>query len=174
MSKSLGNIRRALGGDRPLRRRRPSLVFLHSKQPWDGYRFSMDAVGEGVRLFLKQLWSTYHFLVLYENAAESGSGARPAGETTDLDRWVLSRLAATVEAVTERLEAFDATMAGREIAAFVDDLSNWYVRRSRRRFWEGDPVAFATLRECLVTVAKLLAPYTPFVADEDLRQPRRR
>ena len=57
-------------------------------------------------------------------------------------------------------------MGGRAIAAFVDDLSNWYVRRSRRRFWEGDPVAFATLRECLVTVAKLLAPFTPFVADE--------
>jgi isoleucyl-tRNA synthetase len=68
--------------------------------------------------------------------------------------------------VTERLEAFDATMAGRAIQEFVDDLSNWYVRRSRRRFWDGDPVAFETLRECLVTTAKLLAPFTPFIADE--------
>ena len=141
--------------------------FFTSKQPWDGYRFSMDAVGEGVRLFLKQLWSTYYFLVMYENAAASQETAAPvAGEQTELDRWVLSRLAATVEDVTVRLDAFDATMAGRSIAAFVDDLSNWYVRRSRRRFWEGDPVAFATLRECLLTTAKLLAPFTPFVSDE--------
>jgi isoleucyl-tRNA synthetase len=71
-----------------------------------------------------------------------------------------------VQEVTDRLEAYDATVAGRAIAAFVDELSNWYVRRSRRRFWDGDPAAFATLRHCLVTVAKLLAPFTPFIADE--------
>ena len=88
------------------------------------------------------------------------------GGTTDVDRWVLSRLAGTVEEVTARLDLYDATSAGRAIAAFVDDLSNWYVRSTRRRFWDGDPAAFATLRECLVTVAKLLAPFTPFVADE--------
>ena len=141
--------------------------FFTSKQPWDGYRFSVEAVGEGVRLFLKQLWNTYAFLTLYENAAAApDASAAPAGEPTELDRWIRSRLAATVEEVTDRLEDFDATMGGRAIAAFVDDLSNWYVRRSRRRFWEGDPVAFATLRECLVTTAQLLAPFTPFVADE--------
>jgi isoleucyl-tRNA synthetase len=139
--------------------------FFTSKQPWDGYRFSMEAVGEGVRLFLRQLWNTYSFLALYENAA-AGQENRPAGEETELDRWIRSRLAATVAEVTERLEAFDATMAGRAIQEFVDDLSNWYVRRSRRRFWDGDPVAFETLRECLVTTAKLLAPFTPFIADE--------
>ncbi|MGZ4276759.1 MAG: isoleucine--tRNA ligase [Solirubrobacteraceae bacterium] len=132
--------------------------FFTSKQPWDGYRFSFDAVGESVRLFLRQLWNTYAFLTTYEPEHE--------GEQTDLDRWALSRLAGTVEEVTERLDAFDATTAGRAIATFVDDLSNWYVRRSRRRFWDGDGVAFATLRECLVTVAQLLAPFTPFVADE--------
>ena len=87
-------------------------------------------------------------------------------EPTELDRWILSRLSATVAEVTERLEAFDATTAGRAIAAFVDDLSNWYVRRSRRRFWEGERAAFDTLQHCLVTVAQLLAPFTPFVADE--------
>ncbi len=139
--------------------------FFTSKQPWDGYRFSMDAVGEGVRLFLRQLWNTYSFLALYENAA-AGQENRPEGQETELDRWIRSRLAATVAEVTERLEAFDATMAGRAIQDFVDDLSNWYVRRSRRRFWDGDPVAFETLRECLVTTAKLLAPFTPFIADE--------
>jgi isoleucyl-tRNA synthetase len=141
--------------------------FFSSKQPWDGYRFSLETIGEGVRLFLNTLWNTYGFYVLYENAAGEGA-ADPAPQTapTDLDRWVLSRLGATVEVVTERLDAFDATTASREIAAFVDDLSNWYVRRSRRRFWDGDPRAFATLRECLVTVSQLLAPFCPFLADE--------
>ncbi len=134
--------------------------FFTSKQPWDGYRFSMEAIGEGVRLFLRQLWNTLVFLQTYR--AEEGVEAAP----TELDRWVRSRLDATVEEVTDRLEHYDATTAGRAIAAFVDELSNWYVRRSRRRFWEGDPAAFATLRECLLTVARLLAPFTPFVADE--------
>ena len=137
--------------------------FFTAKQPWDGYRFSVDAVGDGVRLFLKQLWNSYSFLVLYENAAGEN---QIEGEETELDLWLRSRLAGTVEEVTEALEGFDATSGGRAIAAFVDDLSNWYVRRSRRRFWEGDAVAIATLREALVTVSKLLAPFTPFIADE--------
>ncbi|HEY8581293.1 MAG TPA: isoleucine--tRNA ligase, partial [Capillimicrobium sp.] len=132
--------------------------FFTSKQPWDGYRFSTDAIGEGVRGFLRQLWNTYAFLDRYQPERES--------VPTDLDRWALSRLAATVEEVTERLDAYDATTAGRAIAAFVDDLSNWYVRRSRRRFWDGEQAAFDTLRTCLTTVAQLLAPFTPFVADE--------
>src|SRR4051812_15923788 len=144
--------------------------FFSSKQPWDGYRFSEETIAEGVRLFLNTLWNTYGFLVLYENAAEAagqlGENSSPPTPPTDLDRWALSRLSATVEVVTQRLDDFDATGGAREIATFVDDLSNWYVRRSRRRFWDGDARAFATLRECLVTVAQLLAPFTPFIADE--------
>ncbi|HEX2103283.1 MAG TPA: isoleucine--tRNA ligase [Solirubrobacteraceae bacterium] len=133
--------------------------FFTSKQPWDGYRFNIDAIGESVRLFLRQLWSTYSFLAMYTPERE--------GEQTELDRWVLSRLSAVVTEVTERLEDFDATTAGRAIAAFVDeDVSNWYVRRSRARFWNGDRAAFDTLTQVLVTVAQLLAPFTPFVADE--------
>ena len=88
------------------------------------------------------------------------------GAETELDRWIRSRLAATTERVRERMEDYDTTFAGRAVADFVDDLSNWYVRLSRRRFWDGDGVAFETLHECLVTVAKLLAPLTPFIADE--------
>ncbi len=147
--------------------------FFTSKQPWDGYRFSAETIGEGVRLFLKQLWSTYYFYALYadasadelDRAGEDGSPAEtsPAG---DLDRWALSRTTATAELVAERLEAYDATTAGRAIASLVDELSNWYVRRSRRRFWDGEREAFVTLHTCLVTVAKLLAPFCPFIADE--------
>jgi isoleucyl-tRNA synthetase len=161
--------------------------FFTSKQPWDGYRFSEEAIGEGVRLFLKQLWSTYFFYALYANANASvlnevnGAGAEPAPATgpgaggsgtsaataeSALDRWALSRTAATAQTVAERLDAYDATTAGRAIAELVDDLSNWYVRRSRRRFWDGEQAAFATLRECLLIVSKLLAPFCPFVADE--------
>jgi isoleucyl-tRNA synthetase len=145
--------------------------FFTSKQPWDGYRFSAEAIGGGVRLFLKQLWSTYYFYVLYANASAQelgGAAGDPSqgSDTADLDRWALSRTTATAELVAERLEAYDATSAGRAIAGLVDELSNWYVRRSRRRFWEGDPSAFQTLRTCLLTVAKLLAPFCPFIADE--------
>jgi isoleucyl-tRNA synthetase len=132
--------------------------FFASKQPWDGYKLNVETIGESVRLFLRQLWNTYAFLTTYQPE-------RPGGRT-ELDGWVLSRLSATVTDVTERMDVFDATGAGRAIADFVDDLSNWYVRGSRRRFWEGDSEAFAVLEEALVTVAKLLAPFTPFVADE--------
>ena len=136
-----------------------------SKLPWDGYRFSLEAIGEPVRQFLLQLWNTYGFYVMYANANQVPRSPEQR-EPTDLDRWALSRLQATVHMVRERLDDFDATGAGRAIQALVDELSNWYVRRSRRRFWDGDPTAFATLRECLVTVAKLLAPFCPFIADE--------
>jgi len=132
--------------------------FFTSKYPWDGYRFSREAVGEQVRLFLKQLWNTYRYPTIYTREKDT--------EPTDLDRWILSRLAGTVEVVTERMDAFDATTAGRAIGELVDDLSNWYLRRCRRRFWEGESAAFDTLETCLVTVAKLLAPFCPFVADE--------
>jgi isoleucyl-tRNA synthetase len=135
--------------------------FFTSKQPWDGYLFSPEAIGEGVRLFLRQLWNTYAFATLY-----AVDEAAAAGPPADLDRWIRSRLSVTVATVTDRLDAYDATSGGRAIAEFVDDLSNWYVRRSRRRFWDGDPQAHATLRHCLVTVAQLLAPFVPFVADE--------
>ena len=160
--------------------------FFTSKQPWDGYRFSAQAIGEGVRLFLKQLWSTYYFYVLYAHASAGdlraedaigtdaaaigmvpvGSDATVGNSDGDLDRWALSRTAGTADLVAQRLDAYDATTAGRAIADLVDELSNWYVRRSRRRFWDGNPAAFQTLRTCLLAVSKLLAPLCPFIADE--------
>jgi len=165
MSKSLGNapepweIIDRYGAD-ALR-----WYFFTSKLPWDGYRFSMETIAEAVRQFLLQLWNTYGFYVLYANANQVGRDLEP-GELTDLDRWALSRLQATIETVRDRLDNFDATIGGRAIQGFVDELSNWYVRRSRRRFWDGDPAAFATLRTCLITVSQLVAPFTPFIADE--------
>jgi isoleucyl-tRNA synthetase len=136
--------------------------YLTSKQPWDGYLFSTETVGESVRQFLLQLWNTYSFYVLYANA---NSVEEPGEPETDLDRWAISRLNGTIAEVRDRMEDYDATRAGQAIAAFVDELSNWYVRRSRRRFWDGDPAAFGTLKTCLVELCKLLAPFTPFVAD---------
>jgi isoleucyl-tRNA synthetase len=164
MSKSLGNavepwdVLERFGAD-ALR-----WYFFTSKQPWDGYRFSYEAVGESVRLFLRRLWNVYHLYALYFEAGDIDLHA--PGEPTELDRWIESRLAATVAEVDAALDVYDATAGGRALAGFVDEVSNWYVRRSRRRFWDGDPAAFRTLRECLVTTAKLLAPFCPFVADE--------
>jgi isoleucyl-tRNA synthetase len=142
--------------------------YLTAQQPWSGYRFSVDTVGESVRQFLLTLWNTYSFWVLYANAENLGpDDFRAAPEPSDdLDRWALSRLQATVTSVSEQMDGFDCTAAGREIAEFVEELSNWYVRLSRRRFWEGDRAAFATLRHCLLEVSALLAPFTPFLADE--------
>ncbi|HET9591700.1 MAG TPA: isoleucine--tRNA ligase [Solirubrobacterales bacterium] len=156
--------------------------YLTAQQPWAGYRFSVDTVGESVRQFLLTLWNTYSFWVLYANAEnlapedfESQSrGSFVGSDTTkeprdglnDLDRWALSRLQATTATVRERMDDYDCTSAGRAIAEFVEELSNWYVRLSRRRFWDGDRAAFATLRHCLLETVAMLAPFTPFLADE--------
>ena len=140
--------------------------YFTSKQPWDGYRFSVDTVGESVRQFMLTLWNTYSFFVLYANVNGVESPAEYEGPLEDLDRWALSRLQSTSATAIERLEDYDTTSAGRAIAELVDDLSNWYVRRSRRRFWDGDGAAFHTLWRCLVDASRLLAPLIPFMTDE--------
>jgi isoleucyl-tRNA synthetase len=142
--------------------------YLTAQQPWSGYRFSVETVGESVRQFLLTLWNTYSFWVLYANAENLGPIDFPGSPepADDLDRWALSRLQATTATVRERMDEFDCTAAGRAIAEYVEELSNWYVRLSRRRFWDGDRAAFATLRHCLLETAALLAPFTPFLADE--------
>jgi isoleucyl-tRNA synthetase len=152
--------------------------YLTAQQPWAGYRFSVDTVGESVRQFLLTLWNTYSFWVLYANAEDLGpekfrgsfvgsdAAEGPRNDLTDLDRWALSRLQATTATVRERMDAYDCTAAGRAIASYVEEISNWYVRLSRRRFWEGDRAAFATLRHCLLETVAMLAPFTPFLADE--------
>ena len=156
--------------------------YLTAQQPWAGYRFSLETVGESVRQFMLTLWNTYSFWVLYANAENLAPGdfdppsrgslgtdfvqKEPREGENDLDRWALSRLQATVATVRERMDDFDCTAAGKAIAEYVEELSNWYVRLSRRRFWEGDRAAFATLRHCLLETVALLAPFIPFLADE--------
>jgi isoleucyl-tRNA synthetase len=142
--------------------------YLTAQQPWAGYRFSVDTVGESVRQFLLTLWNTYSFWVLYANAEGLSPGDFGATPETanDLDRWALSRLQATTATVRERMDDYDCTAAGRSIAEYVEELSNWYVRLSRRRFWDGDRAAFATLRHCLLETVAMLAPFVPFLADE--------
>jgi isoleucyl-tRNA synthetase len=150
--------------------------YLASQQPWAGYRFSTETVGEAVRQFLLTLWNTYSFYVLYANAEgidpadppaspDDEGYASPGGSAERLDRWAVSRLEATTHTVRHALDDFDSTSAGRAISNYVDELSNWYVRVGRRRFWEGDRAAFGTLRRCLLEAAQLLAPFIPFTAD---------
>ncbi len=136
-------------------------------------RFGPNLVEEALRRFLLTLWNTYSFFVSYANIDQADPRRAPAGPVPELDRWLLSELNALVQQVTDDLEEYDPTDAARAIEGFVDDLSNWYVRRSRRRFWRGasetdeeKQSAYHTLYTALVTLSKLLAPFTPFVAEE--------
>jgi isoleucyl-tRNA synthetase len=139
-------------------------------RPGDARRFSEKLVAEALRRFLLTFWNTYSFFVTYANLDGFDPAKHGPGTRTELDTWILSELNVLVERVTEDLEEYDPTTAGRLIQDFVDDLSNWYVRRSRRRFWKGELdddklAAYHTLYTSLTTVARLLAPFTPFVAE---------
>jgi isoleucyl-tRNA synthetase len=142
--------------------------------PWASRRIGHEVLDDVLRRFLLTLRHVHAFFVTYATADgfDPGSTPPPVAERSLLDRWILSQLARTVRTARDGLDGYDATAAGRRIERFVEDLSNWYVRRSRRRFWNpggeaaGDAAAaFHTLYECLVTVATLLAPFTPFVAE---------
>jgi isoleucyl-tRNA synthetase len=135
-------------------------------------RFSIELVGESLRRFVLTLWNVYSFFVTYANIDNfDPRSAADVSCESDLDRWILSELNLLVDEATRALEGYDPTAAGRRVQGFVEDLSNWYVRRSRRRFWKSESdadklAAYATLYHCLVTLSKLLAPFTPFVAEE--------
>ncbi|HMA47328.1 MAG TPA: class I tRNA ligase family protein, partial [Frankiaceae bacterium] len=143
-------------------------LMLAGGSPWADRRVSHEALDEIVRKVLLTYWNTASFLVLYANATgwtPDAAAAPPVRERPALDRWALSELHATAAEVDRALESYDSLRAGRRLAGFVDDLSNWYVRRSRRRFWDGDPAALATLHECLAILTRLMAPFTPFLTD---------
>ncbi|MEA2434488.1 MAG: isoleucyl-tRNA synthetase [Actinomycetota bacterium] len=141
--------------------------------PWSARRVSIEIIEESLRKFLLTLWHTYSFWVTYASLESFDPQAETIAvkDRPEIDRWILAELDDSVAIVTASLEDFDATVAGRRIDRLVDDLSNWYVRRSRRRFWKSGEdadtrAAFQTLWECLVTIAQLIAPLTPYVADE--------
>jgi isoleucyl-tRNA synthetase len=169
MSKSIGNVLDPFelldryGAD-PLR-----WYMLAGGSPWSARRLSPEVLEEVTRSFFLTLWNTHSFFTLYARLAGFDPTRPATGVPTALDRWVLAELADTVAVVTERLDRYDPAAAGRRLTAFVDDLSNWYVRLSRRRFWRGagtdDEAAFRTLWTCLRTLALLLAPYVPFTAE---------
>ncbi len=139
-------------------------LMLAGGSPWMDRRVGHENIEEVVRKVLLTYYNTASFFLLYASTSEWTPG-EDVGATHVLDRWARSELALTVSEVDAALEDFDSARAGRRIAGFLDDLSNWYVRRSRRRFWAGDPQALATLHLCLETVTRLLAPLTPFLTD---------
>ncbi len=172
MSKSLGNVVEpwdvieAHGADAM------RWYFFTAAPPWNERRFSVDLVGDVVRKFMLTLWNVYSFFVTYANVDQFNPTEHelPVAERATLDRWILSELHALTQRVNEDLSNFQATAPARDIQDFVELLSNWYVRRTRRRFWksesDSDKVgAYLTLYECLVTLSGLLAPFVPFLSD---------
>ncbi len=142
-----------------------------SSPPGNSRRLSMELLSEPLRKFLLTLWNTHSFFVTYANIDEFDPRTASPDYRSDLDRWILSELNQLIAEVTAALEHYDPTGAGRKIEEFLDQISNWYVRRSRRRFWKSENdadkrAAHATLYQCLVTLAQLLAPFTPFIAEE--------
>lgn len=134
-------------------------------------RVGLNVIGESFRSYFLTLWNTYSFFVLYANLDRPDLNlAPPVSERPEVDRWLMAKVQALIATVTERLENYDPTGSSRALQEFVvEDLSNWYVRRNRRRFWSGDGqvdlAAYATLHSALVTVTKLTAPFTPFLAE---------
>jgi isoleucyl-tRNA synthetase len=169
MSKSRGNVMEPraildIRGADALR-----WYFFASGSPWTTRRVSEAGIDESTNRFLLTLWNTYSFFVTYASL-DGWSPDQAARAEHVLDRWIRSRLHRTVGEVTDALEGFDALRGAQALDGFVDDLSNWYVRRSRPRFWkDSDPAAHGTLYECVLTVAKLLAPFCPFTTDEMYR-----
>ncbi len=135
--------------------------------PWAARRVGHNTIQETVRKVLLTYWNTVAFQALYARTSgwSPGDAAPELAERPVLDRWALSEAHRLALSVTEAFESFDTQRAGALLSAYVDDLSNWYVRRSRRRFWNGDPAALATLHECLYVVTLCMAPLTPFITE---------
>jgi isoleucyl-tRNA synthetase len=139
---------------------------LAAGSPWSARRVGHDAISDVVRKTLLTYWNTISFHSLYAHASAFDLSQTPDVKDRSLmDHWILSELNILIEEVDKAYTEFDSQQAGRILAAFIDDLSNWYVRRSRRRFWDGDVAALATLHECLVTLTQLLAPMVPFISE---------
>lgn len=141
---------------------------LAAGSPWQSRRVGHQAITEVWRKTLLTYWSTVSFQALYARAADWDPAATPPSPPQQrpvMDRWALSAANQMVASVDDSLEVFDTQTAGQHLAGFIEDLSNWYVRRSRRRFWDGDPDALATLHECLRLLTLAMAPMTPFITE---------
>ena len=164
MSKHLGNVLEPM----PLMNQHGAdavrWYMLAAGSPWSARRVGHDAISDVVRKTLLTYWNTISFFTLYANAADFKVTSLPK-DITLMDRWILSELNKLIAGVDSALENFDSQEAGLLLATFIDDLSNWYVRRSRRRFWDGDPVALNTLYVCLKNLTLLLAPMVPFISE---------
>jgi len=172
MSKSRGN---AVDPNQVLELRGADALrfyLIANSQPWSSTRFDVDAVTEVAKKLLGTLRNTAQFFVLYANIDGYDPSAEEPSRPSPLDRWILSRLHGLIRVCRASLDGYELTRGARAIQDFVvEELSNWYVRRSRRRFWKaGDPAdkraAYDTLHHCLETVARLLAPYAPFISEE--------
>jgi len=137
---------------------------LAAGSPWSARRVGHDAISDVVRKTLLTYWNTISFFTLYANAADF-SVSQLSKDLTLMDKWILSELNKLIVGVDVALESFDSQQAGALLSSFIDDLSNWYVRRSRRRFWDGDQVALNTLYICLKNLTLLLAPLVPFISE---------
>lgn len=173
MSKSKGNGVDPFGaiekyGSDPLR-----WYMITNSSPWDNLKFDEEGVQEMARTFFGKLYQTYSFFSMYANVDnfDIEQAEVPIAERPEIDRWIISELNTLVANVTEALDDYEPTKAGRMIATFVtDNLSNWYVRLNRKRYWAGEMTqdklsAYQTLYTCLLTVSKLIAPISPFYAD---------
>ena len=140
---------------------------LASGSPWQARRVGHAAIQEVTRKVLLTYWNTASFLSLYTRLSTFKPGDKVIArkERPEIDQWLLSLVDDAVLQVTSALENFDTQKAGRVLADVVDDMSNWYVRRNRRRFWDGDPVALATLHEALRTITLIMSPFVPFITE---------
>ncbi len=164
MSKHLGNVLEPM----PLMNQHGAdavrWYMLAAGSPWSARRVGHDAISDVVRKSLLTYWNTVSFFTLYAKAANFQVSQLPANPNL-MDRWIISELNKLIAGVDQALENFDSQEAGNLLGAFIDDLSNWYVRRSRRKFWDGDADALNTLYHCLKNLTLLLAPMVPFIAE---------
>lgn len=169
MSKHLGNVLEPI----PLMDRHGAdavrWFMLAAGSPWSARRVGHDAISEVIRKSLLTYWNTVSFLTLYGSVANfTPTGKVPLEHS--LDRWIIAQLNQTINVVDQALSNFDSQEAGRALAAFIDDLSNWYVRRSRRRFWDGELAALETLHHCVEKLTLLMAPMVPFITEQVWQQ----
>ena len=177
MSKRLGNVVDPFSTIETYGADATRWYLITNASPWDNLKFDIEGIKEVQRKFFGTLYNTYQFFSLYSNVDgfNYGEADVPFHERPEIDRWILSSLQSLIKQVSQHMEEYEPTLAGRAIDEFVDELlSNWYVRLSRRRFWKGeygtDKIsAYQTLYNCLVTVAKLAAPISPFFTDSIYR-----